>query len=84
MLQHPRVVADHRDTVLQCLEDDDVTIRMRALDLVSAMASKRNLEYIVRKLLDHAKGTVGSYRALVVEKVLRICSAEQVGSATMT
>ena len=33
MRSHPRVVAEHRDLVLSCLSDDDITIRMRALEL---------------------------------------------------
>lgn len=33
-----------QDLILDCLKDDDVTIRMRALDLLTAMVSKRNLE----------------------------------------
>lgn len=37
MKQHPRVVAEHKDTILKCLNDEDVTIRIRALDLISEM-----------------------------------------------
>lgn len=37
MMQHPRVVAEHKDTILKCLSDEDVTIRIRALDLISEM-----------------------------------------------
>lgn len=35
MRSHPRAVAEHRALVLQCLSDDDVTIRTRALELLS-------------------------------------------------
>lgn len=35
MQSHPRVVAEHRSLVLACLSDDDVTIRTRALELLS-------------------------------------------------
>lgn len=34
MKHHPKAVAEHRDLVLRCLEDEDVTIRLRALDLL--------------------------------------------------
>lgn len=29
--------AEHKDLILDCLKDDDVTIRMRALDLITQM-----------------------------------------------
>lgn len=35
MQSHPRAVAEHRSLVLACLSDDDVTIRTRALELLS-------------------------------------------------
>lgn len=35
MRSHPRAVAEHRALVLACLSDDDVTIRTRALELLS-------------------------------------------------
>ena len=34
---HPKAVAEHRDLVLTCLDDEDVSIRQRALDLLSGM-----------------------------------------------
>jgi len=37
MKTHPKLVAEHKDTILRCLEDDDITIRMRALDLLDGI-----------------------------------------------
>lgn len=34
---HPKAVAEHRDLVINCLDDDDTTIRMRSLDLLEGM-----------------------------------------------
>ena len=34
---HPHLVADYQDTILASVNDQDISIRMRALDLVSAM-----------------------------------------------
>lgn len=34
---HPHLLADYQDTILASVNDQDVSIRMRALDLVSAM-----------------------------------------------
>ena len=54
MKSHPRVVAEHRELVLQCLTDEDVTIRLRALELISGMVTRRNLEDIVKSLMGSA------------------------------
>jgi AP-3 complex subunit delta-1 len=37
MQKEPRVVSEYKDVVLQCLKDEDVSIRMRALDLLNGM-----------------------------------------------
>lgn len=34
---HPELVAEHQDMILSSVDDQDVSIRMRALDLLSAM-----------------------------------------------
>jgi hypothetical protein len=36
---HPHLIADYQDEILQSLDDEDVSIRMRALELVSSMVS---------------------------------------------
>ena len=39
---HPKSVQAHKDLVLQCLDDKDESIRMRALDLLYGMVSGYN------------------------------------------
>lgn len=39
MQVHPRVVAEHKTMILKCLNDEDITIRQRALDLVSGVCN---------------------------------------------
>lgn len=36
---HPKAVAEHRDLIVNCLDDEDTTIRLRALDLLEGMVS---------------------------------------------
>lgn len=36
---HPHLVAQYQDTILASVSDQDISIRMRALDLVSAMVT---------------------------------------------
>lgn len=48
---HPHLALEHRDNILDCLDDEDTGIRMRALELVSEFISKRTLRDISRILL---------------------------------
>ncbi|CAH0548958.1 unnamed protein product [Brassicogethes aeneus] len=72
---HPKSVQAHKDLILQCLEDKDESIRLRALDLLYGMVSKKNLMEIVKKLMIHmdkAEGTI--YRDELLSKIILICS----------
>ncbi|KAK0466157.1 adaptin N terminal region-domain-containing protein [Desarmillaria tabescens] len=50
---HPYLVAEYQDTILASVSDQDISIRMRALDLVSAMVNRDNLQSIVQQVLSH-------------------------------
>ncbi|KAJ3813936.1 adaptin N terminal region-domain-containing protein [Lentinula aff. lateritia] len=50
---HPHLVAQYQDTILASVNDQDISIRMRALDLVSAMVDETNLQNIVQQVLSH-------------------------------
>lgn len=39
---HPKSVQTHKDLVLQCLDDKDESIRLRALDLLYGMVRGRD------------------------------------------
>eukprot|EP01006_Ploeotia_vitrea_P054875 TRINITY_DN67928_c5_g3_i4.p1 TRINITY_DN67928_c5_g3~~TRINITY_DN67928_c5_g3_i4.p1 ORF type:complete len:1320 (+),score=806.53 TRINITY_DN67928_c5_g3_i4:31-3960(+) len=76
MQQHPRAVAEHRDLIIDCLTDEDVTIRMRALDLITSMVSTRYLQGIVARLIQHLEVCEGNYRRHVMKRILDICSQD--------
>jgi len=44
---HPKLVSEHRDIILKCIDDPDISIRLRALDLVVGMVG---IIYNFRKL----------------------------------
>ncbi|XP_037068745.1 AP-3 complex subunit delta-1-like [Pollicipes pollicipes] len=72
---HPKSVTVHKDLIMQCLDDKDESIRLRALDLLYGMVSKKNLMEIVKKLMvhmDRAEGT--TYRDELLSKLVFICS----------
>ena len=56
---------------MRCLDDIDETIRMRALDLVTAMVSSNNIRDVVQLLLTKAaKSEGGAFVQHVIEKVI--------------
>lgn len=72
---HPKTVQSHKDLIMQCLDDKDESIRLRALDLLYGMVSKKTLMEIVKKLMvhmDRAEGTL--YRDELLSKIIDICS----------
>lgn len=72
---HPKSVQAHKDLILACLDDKDESIRLRALDLLYGMVSKKSLMEIVNKLLGHMERAEGShYRDELLLKVIEICS----------
>ncbi|XP_017853246.1 AP-3 complex subunit delta isoform X3 [Drosophila busckii] len=72
---HPKSVQAHKDLILACLDDKDESIRLRALDLLCGMVSKKNLMEIVKRLLGHMERAEGSaYRDELLYKVIEICS----------
>ncbi|KAF9566934.1 Ap3d1 protein [Agrocybe pediades] len=50
---HPHLITEYQDTILSSVNDQDISIRMRALDLLSAMVNRSNLQSIVQQLLSH-------------------------------
>ncbi len=72
---HPKSVQSHKDLILTCLDDKDESIRLRALDLLYGMVSKKNLMEIVKRLLGHMERAEGSvYRDELLFKIIEICS----------
>ncbi|GAA5998286.1 hypothetical protein JCM5350_006052 [Sporobolomyces pararoseus] len=52
---HPHLISTHHDTILNCIDDPDMSIRMRALDLVETMVNRQNLQAIVNRLMTHLR-----------------------------
>ena len=48
---HPYLVAQQQDVILECIDDPDISIRMRALDMVVGMVNPDNLTAIVGRLM---------------------------------
>jgi AP-3 complex subunit delta-1 len=71
----PKSVQTHKDLIMQCLDDKDESIRLRSLDLLYGMVSKKNLMEIIKKLMLHMNKAEGThYRDELIAKIVDICS----------
>ncbi|EER26007.1 hypothetical protein CPC735_044510 [Coccidioides posadasii C735 delta SOWgp] len=50
-LSHPMLVSQQQDVLMDCLDDNDVSIRLQALQLVSRMVTNENLQLVVDRLI---------------------------------
>ena|SRR5690349_24052378 len=48
---HPHLVGEYKDIILKCIDDPDISIGMRALELVVGMANEKNLTGTVKRLI---------------------------------
>lgn len=56
-------MCDHREIVLRCLTDDDITIRTRSLEVLAGIVSRKSLVELVHHLLQVRECTmIGSDR----------------------
>jgi AP-3 complex subunit delta-1 len=55
VLTHPFLVAQQEDVILECIDSEDITIRIKVLDLVQGMVSQDNLVTIVSRLMRQLK-----------------------------
>ena len=53
---HADLVSQHQDVILECIDDGDISIRTRALDLIAGMVNANNLPTIVERLLIQLRG----------------------------
>ena len=48
---HPALVSMQQDVIMGCLDDPDISIKMQALELVSGMVNRDNLQAVVNRLI---------------------------------
>ncbi|KAL8286990.1 hypothetical protein RQP46_003996 [Phenoliferia psychrophenolica] len=66
---HPHLVATHHDTILTCVDDPDMSIRLRALDLVEGMVDRRSLQAIVERLMTHLRPSASASTATAASRL---------------
>ncbi|KAI1636904.1 AP-3 complex subunit delta [Biscogniauxia mediterranea] len=70
VVTHPWLVAQQEDVILECIDSADISIRIKALDLVQGMVSSDNLVSIVSRLMRQLKLSSGKERGLVTNPSL--------------
>eukprot|EP00002_Diphylleia_rotans_P039455 TRINITY_DN9155_c0_g1_i11.p1 TRINITY_DN9155_c0_g1~~TRINITY_DN9155_c0_g1_i11.p1 ORF type:complete len:1049 (+),score=253.74 TRINITY_DN9155_c0_g1_i11:115-3261(+) len=75
MKHHPKLISEYAEHVLQCLEDDDITIRMRAMELLIGMATKKNLQEIVSRVIHYMSLADDQYKDELILKIIELCSS---------
>ena len=65
-------VQRHRNTIVECLKDLDVSIRRRALDLIYALVTKSNVKTLAKELLTYLALTTGDseFKADLTDKIV--------------
>jgi AP-1 complex subunit gamma-1 len=66
-----QAIQRHRNTIVDCLKDPDISIRRRALDLIYALVTKANVVALVKELLNYLSLTTGDkeFKTDLTEKI---------------
>lgn len=85
---NPDFVAGQEDIVLECVDDADLTLRQRVLDILAGIANENNVYRIVTRLLDqlHAESALDehhdkydalvAYRFEAMDHIIDMCSRD--------
>lgn len=78
MLENPKLLSDQRDTILACLDDNDTTIRRKALELLKGMANRKNIVATVNSMFDRCVRTPPEeeWSNLVIQTIIETAQVE--------
>lgn len=65
----PQAIQRHRNTILDCVKDDDMSIRKKALELVFALVNDGNSQELISELLDYLRICQKSFKEQLTEKI---------------
>ena len=74
MSRDTAAIQRHRNTIVECLKDLDVSIRRRALDLIYALVTKSNVKTLAKELLTYLALTSGDsdFKADLTDKIVLV------------
>jgi hypothetical protein len=65
-------VQRHRNTIVDCVKDSDVSIRRRALDLVYALVNESNITTLTKELIDYLTVSDLEFKADLTNKICEL------------
>lgn len=65
----PNAVQRHRNTILECLRDPDISIRRRALDLSFMLINESNVRVLIRELLAFLEVSDLEFKPLMTSQI---------------
>lgn len=65
----PNAVQRHRNTILDCLRDPDISIRRRALELSFTLINESNVRVLIRELLAFLEGADNEFKPTMTSQI---------------
>lgn len=65
----PNAVQRHRNTILDCLRDPDISIRRRALDLSFTLINESNIRVLIRELLAFLEVADNEFKPVMTSQI---------------
>lgn len=65
----PNAVQRHRNTILECLRDPDISIRRRALDLSFTLINEGNVRLLIRELLAFLEVADNEFKPIMTSQI---------------
>ncbi|KAI0999912.1 AP-1 complex subunit gamma-1 [Podosphaera aphanis] len=65
----PNAVQRHRNTILECLRDPDISIRRRALDLSFTLINESNIRLLIRELLAFLEVADNEFKPIMTSQI---------------